>query len=123
MYYDGNKCLRFNQLEFKFFINSSNKEISGLNEYGDSNYFKENFKITDDNEIQKWINNKNEKGLFLVDWGKVKGNCIKCNELYNKDLNAGFECSKIAMSKKLYPLGIVSSVEKIEGQAVNLHVG
>jgi hypothetical protein len=99
------------------------KEISGFNENGNANYFKENFKITDDNEIKTWINKKNEKGLYLVDWEKVKDNYIECNELYNKYLNAGFVCSKIAMSKKLYPLGIVSSVKKIDGRAVNVYVG
>ncbi len=55
--------------------------------------------------------NENEKMLYLVDWEKVEENCIEGNELYNKYLNAGFVCSKIAMSKKSYPLGIVSQVK------------
>ncbi len=55
--------------------------------------------------------------------GKVGENYIECNELYKKYLNAGFVCSKIAMSKKLYPLGIASSVKKIEGRVVNFYVG
>ena len=66
---------------------------------------------------------KNNKGVWLVHWDLVDNFYIECNELYMNYLKSGFSCSKVAMSKKLNSLGIISGSKKIDGRAVNVYIG
>ena len=100
------------------------KEMSGFNDSGNASYFKDNYKIAEENEIKTWIKQeKNNKGVWLVHWDLVDNFYIECNELYMNYLKSGFSCSKVAMSKKLNSLGIISGSKKIDGRAVNVYIG
>ena len=59
----------------------------------------------------------------MVHWDNVNEFYIECNDLYQAYLKAGYSSSKVAMSKTLYLLGIISGSKKIDGRTVNVYIG
>lgn len=99
------------------------KQMSGYNDNNEE-YFRNNYKITDAKTIESWIiEEKNNKGVWRVDWSLVNENYIECSKMYKTYLESGYSGSNILFGKKLFKIGIISSVKKINGRSNNVYVG
>ena len=102
---------------------SVSKQMSGYNDSNDE-YFRNNYKITDADIIQDWIlEDKNEKGVWLLKWNSVGDNYIECSKIYKKYLDDGFSGSSVLFGKKLKKMGIIVGNRKINNKSVNVYVG
>lgn len=89
-----------------------------------NDYFKSKYIITDNEVIKSWIiQNKNEKGICLVDWKKVNNNYIKCCDIHEDYIQNNSYRSKKALGTFLNSLGIISCNKKISGKSYCVYVG
>lgn len=104
-------------------VASISKQMSGYNDSNDE-YFTSNYTLIDADTIKTWIKtDKNDKGIWLVYWGKVGDYYIECSKMYKKYLDDGFTGSRILFGKKLFKMGIIVSQKKINGKCNNVYVG
>ena len=89
-----------------------------------NDYIKNKYIIIDDKIIKSWIKqDKNDKGLYLVDWDKVGQNYIKSCDIYDDYIDNNNYRSKKALGIFLKSNGVITSNKKISGKSVNVYVG
>ncbi len=106
-------------------INTITDEIDNIDNTDDIyEFLKDNYKISNAKTIQSWIiEEKNEKGVWRVDWSLVGNNYIECSKIYSSYLYDGMLGSKILLGKKLKKMGIIVGNKNTNSRSVNVYIG
>ena len=89
-----------------------------------NDYIKNKYFIIDDKIIKSWIKqDKNDKGVYLVDWDKVGSNFIKSCDIHDDYIKNNSYRSKKALGIFLKLNGVISCNKNISGKVYCVYVG